>query len=134
MDLKQVLSDFARINDRLLRLAIETEKTNKFKSSEKSCSIMYPEAPIISMSVNSEPINPPNQDLHTFGLSFSVDSVKYPKWVFEGEVGWSSYKYGFEDVHMVEYSYDSIEDLLIEIDSVIEELINIHDKYIKNKI
>lgn len=124
MDLKELLSDLAKVNDLLMKAAIEIEKANKFRSVEKSCSILYPELPIISMSINCELHEPLNEDLHTFGLSFSISTESYPKWKFEGEVGWSSYKYGFEDLLMTEYTYDTIEELVGSLASNVSQLIH----------
>lgn len=70
----------------------------------------------LSLGIDSSLLLPVNNDLHSAGMSFRIyknDS----KWNFSGEVGWSSYNCGFEEINSIEKSYDDIEMLISNLES-----------------
>jgi hypothetical protein len=118
----EFLSSCARINELLSLTLVELQENDKFVSVEKNCLILNPDNPILSMAINASLKTPLKNDLHTFGLSFSIEGNDR-SWKITGEIGWSSYQYGFEEEVEIEYVYGSMNDLLKNLDVVINNFI-----------
>lgn len=85
----------------------------------------------ISLGLNGDLKKPIHDDFYAIGLSFMIKKVD-GLWVFEGEVGFSSYDYGFEDIDSIEISFDTLEMLLEKVIDLIHQLSGSFGTLLKN--
>lgn len=109
----------------LRNLKIKLSDLKKFKNVQTNCGIYNKTIlgdPEVSMGIDSELVSLIEDDLHSVGMSFIV-TKKDEKWIFSGEVGWSSYNFGFDEVGSIEKSFDNINMLLDQLEKLVLELI-----------
>ncbi|MEL6628479.1 MAG: hypothetical protein AAFN93_21530 [Bacteroidota bacterium] len=75
-----------------------------------------------SMGLSAELNRPINNDLHSWGLSFSIDSTK-DKWKFSGEIGWSSFNIGFDEQYSMEFDSDQYEGFIVQVEEYFFQLL-----------
>ena len=117
-------------------LSIQLTDSKKFKDVRTNCGIynkIKSGEPEISMGIDADFLTLINDDLHSAGMSFIV-TKKEEKWIFTGEVGYSSYDLGFDERDSIEKSYDSIHVLLDHLEQLVLTLIEKYHLIINQSI
>ncbi|MFZ6013046.1 MAG: hypothetical protein ACOYXT_22075 [Bacteroidota bacterium] len=117
------LTEISAVRQTLSELSQGLVEKKFFKEVETNCGVYKRGSgnPEISLGIDAGLPSPIRNDLHSAGMSFSLKK-KDEKWLFSGEIGWSSYEYGFDEIESLEKSYDNINKLLDSIDSDVKQL------------
>lgn len=124
----KLITFIAHLGDIYMKLrdvVIDLKNSHKFKDVKIYCDFENRPTdgmPMIYMDINAEIFKPINNNLHSLMLSFEY-YIENDIWRFQSRIGWSSYDYGFEDIVTIEKEYDTTEALLIDLNTLRDDLI-----------
>jgi len=120
-----LFSSFSKIEEKFKVLKRELSPLEKVKDvqidySFYGCSKNSHPGISLGLSTDVSPIV--NNDLHALGISFSIIFFEN-QWKFDGEIGWSSYDYGFDELFALTIQEIDIILLLEKVSIAINDLI-----------